>query len=845
MTPGIVDGQWPGKLIADYQRSDWLVIPILALGYVLLAVFALKFGTVQGNVTLIWPSLGLGLFVLLRFGIRLWLGVFIGALLAGLWIHDPLPLSLAIATGNTLDTLLGCWLLRRAKVNFEIRRLPDYYQLVLLGGLLAPLASALIGPTALLWSGYIHAAQWPGVFLHWWMGNSLGMILITPALIIWGQRPNFLDRHEHLWEALILWGLSIAAGLIVFIGWHPDWLPEKVGGNSFWVTPFLVWSAIRFGRHGVSLQLLLYYTQSLIGLSIGHGLFAQDLQATGLINFWLYHLTTCIAGMTLGISLHERRQAIAEVLAEKSRLRDVVDAIPFPLFLKDAQGAYLLVNQAFLRPFEREEADIIGKRSPDLMTQDSAIKMDHQDSQVLSLGVAQMVEAWLQYPNGSRALQQITKVPMRNDKGHIIGLVGLSQDITEQHLMEQERTLLYDTIAASHDEVYIFDADTLRFRFMNSTALQHLGYSLDQSATLTPLDLQPFFTLEDFRGLLAPLFMHEKPVQIFETMHKRQDSSLYPVEVHLQLFEGEQDRYFLAIAQDISHRIDAEHALRLAASVFEHSKQSILITDAEAHIVSVNEAFTRITGYASSEVIGKNPRILSSGTHGEAFYRAMWDTIHTAGSWSGEVWNRRKNGTLYVEWLDICLVKDETGRVTNFIGLSYDITERKAAEENIRHLAQHDFLTGLPNRTLFYDRFEQALAAAKRNQNHFALFFLDLNDFKQVNDTHGHRFGDELLKAVAQRLRDTMRATDTTCRLGGDEFVILVPEIESSEQALQLQRILIDKFNAPCVVAEQQIQVSFSIGHAVYPQQGDSMDALLEAADSAMYRVKKTEKSRQ
>ncbi len=845
MRPAPADTMWMRKLLTGYRASDLLAIPALAIAYLLLAIVVMKFGTVQGNVTLIWPSLGFGLFVLLRFGPRLWPGVFLGALSAGFWINDPWFLSFTIATANTLDALLGCWLLLPLSGRIKLRRLPDYFQLVLFGGLLAPLASAIIGPAALHLSGYISPDQIPVSILRWWMANTLGMILLTPALIILEQRHNLLARNEYLWEGLVLLTLSITVGLIVFSGMHPDWLPAGLAPMSFWVTPFLIWSAIRFGRHGVSLQLLMYFALSLFGISMHQGIFSHDLLTSGLINFWFYHLTTSVAGMTLGIALHERHEAEAEVCSEKARLRDVVDAIPFPLFLKDANGAYLLVNQAFLRPFNRPEDDIIGKRSPDLMPPDGAVQMDRQDQQVLSLGIAQRVEEWMQFPNGSRELHQITKVPMRDAGGHVIGLVGLSQNITERHAMELERARLYDTIAASHDEVYLFDADTLRFRFMNSTALQHLGYSLEQSRALTPLDLEPFFTPEDFRGLLAPLFMHEKTVQIFETMHKRMDGSLYPVEVHLQLFENGQERYFLAIVQDISHRIDAEHALRLAASVFEHSKQSILITDAETRIVSVNQAFTRITGYAEADVLGKNPRLLSSGTHGESFYRTMWDTILATGGWSGEVWNRRKDGTLYAQWLDICMVKDATGRVTNFIGLSYDITERKAAEENIRRLAQHDFLTGLPNRILFYDRFEQALAAAKRNQSHFALFFLDLNNFKHINDTHGHRFGDELLKAVAQRLSDSMRATDTTCRLGGDEFVILVPEIEHPEQAQKLQQILVEKFDAPCVVGGQPVQISFSIGHAVYPQDGDSMDALLEAADSAMYQVKKAEKARE
>lgn len=824
--------------VACYRRKDFAHIVVLAALYLVLAVIAMNFGTVKGNATIIWPSAGLGLFALLRFGTHLWPGIFLGAMSAGLWINDPVAVSFAIASGNTLDAVVGVWLLRLTVFNQKLHNLPDYYRLVMHGGLIATAISSLIGPLALYAAGFFAQDRLTDVALHWWMGNALGVALLTPTLLVCGRSPIFSPRDGSAWEALVLAGLSVSVGLMVFVGWHPDWLSPKVADMPFWVIPCLIWAALRFGRLGVSFLLILFFAQNLFGLLGGQGLFAQDMQESGLINFWCFHMISCIAGMTLGIALHERDHAADEVLAEKLRLRSVIDAIPFPIFLKDPHGVYVVVNKAASTTFGRKESDIVGKTVLDVLPAPQADGVLRQDQKVLSLGIAQFSEEWIHFPDARVELQEIYKTPLRDASGNIIGLVGHTHNITARRAAESERKLLYDTIAASHDEVYIFDASTLRFKFINATALENLDYSLEQSHTLTPLDIAPFFTPDDFRQILAPLFMLEKKVQIFETMHKRRDGSLYPVEIHLQLFESESDRYFLAIVQDISHRLESENALRLAASVFEHSKQAILITDAEARMLSVNQAFTRITGFSEQEAIGQNPRMLSSGTHDKAFYKAMWETVVNTGSWSGEIWNRRKDGDLYVEWLDICTVRNQAGRVINYIGLSHDITDRKAAEENIRHLAQHDLLTGLPNRTLFYDRFEQTLAAARRNQSRFALFFLDLNRFKDVNDTLGHRAGDELLKAVAARLTETMRATDTVCRLGGDEFVILTPEIETIGQAEVLSEKLIEKFSLPCAIQGSSILVSFSIGQALYPEHGESMDTLLEAADRAMYRDK-------
>ena len=214
---------------------------------------------------------------------------------------------------------------------------------------------------------------------------------------------------------------------------------------------------------------------------------------------------------------------------------------------------------------------------------------------------------------------------------------------------------------------------------------------------------------------------------------------------------------------------------RLAAQMFENSKEAMVITDRDNRIISVNPSFTRLTGYTREEAIGQNPRILQSGKHDQAFYKAMWESLSTLGYWRGDIWDRRKDGTQYPKFLAITANKDDDGEILNYSAIFYDITERKALEEELDYLAHYDALTGLPNRMLLQDRLEQSIAIAERHQQHFALLFIDLDGFKAVNDTFGHSNGDLLLQEVANRLLHCVREVDTVARLGGDEFVVLHP----------------------------------------------------------------------
>lgn len=289
---------------------------------------------------------------------------------------------------------------------------------------------------------------------------------------------------------------------------------------------------------------------------------------------------------------------------------------------------------------------------------------------------------------------------------------------------------------------------------------------------------------------------------------------------------------------DVTQRREREEALRLAGAVYGTVDEGILVTDAKGVIVAVNPGFSAITGYAAGEVIGKSPRVLSSGKNTPEFYREMWAQIDATGAWRGEVLNRRKSGGFYVEWLSIKRIVDADGQVTHYIGVFSDISERKASEERMRYLAHYDALTDLPNRTLLEDRAFQALSRARRDKTLVGILFFDLDRFKPVNDEFGHDVGDLLLQEVAKRVQACVRESDTVARLGGDEFVVVLPEIAQAQDAVTVAHKILASLNEPFEVAGHRLQIGASIGVAIYPEHGGDETMLLKNADAAMYQAK-------
>ena len=289
---------------------------------------------------------------------------------------------------------------------------------------------------------------------------------------------------------------------------------------------------------------------------------------------------------------------------------------------------------------------------------------------------------------------------------------------------------------------------------------------------------------------------------------------------------------------DISESRRAEEQLKLAFEAVRQSGEGILMTDAQQFILSVNPAFEAVTGYRADEVIGKTPALIASLRHDQHFYAAMNEALENTGYWRGEVWNQRKNGEIYPEWLGVSVVRENDGRPKYYVYIYSDMSERHAAQQRIEFLAHHDPLTGLPNRLLLRDRMEQAKALATRMHSRVALMFLDLDRFKTINDSLGHPVGDALLKEVVERLKSCVRESDTISRQGGDEFIILLNDVRDGESVSRVADKIHQRMGEPIMLGKHALITSFSIGIALYPDDGDEFDSLLQKADTAMYHAK-------
>jgi diguanylate cyclase (GGDEF)-like protein/PAS domain S-box-containing protein len=290
--------------------------------------------------------------------------------------------------------------------------------------------------------------------------------------------------------------------------------------------------------------------------------------------------------------------------------------------------------------------------------------------------------------------------------------------------------------------------------------------------------------------------------------------------------------------QDISERRAAEEQQRLAAMVLETMTEAVIVTDAERRIVSVNRAFARNTGYSPDELLGRTPAILKSGHHDQEFHRTMWETLRRTGQWQGEIWNRRRNGEIYPEWLMIHAVRDAEERVIRYVGVYSDVNRHEEVQRRLHRLAFYDGLTGLPNRELFGDRLRLALAQAHRKNEKVGVMFMDLDRFKDINDTLGHGVGDRLLQLVAERLKSTLREGDTIARIGGDEFTAILSGMRAPSDAVNVCEKTLKELERPAVLEGRSFSVTCSIGVSVFPDDGEDQDTLMKKADIAMYRAK-------
>jgi diguanylate cyclase (GGDEF)-like protein/PAS domain S-box-containing protein len=384
----------------------------------------------------------------------------------------------------------------------------------------------------------------------------------------------------------------------------------------------------------------------------------------------------------------------------------------------------------------------------------------------------------------------------------------------------------------------LFTADG-RLVSANRRAEELLGYD---SGALAGAPTSTIFTSEDDHRLAVaaffPRFARGESHSEEWCFRRRDGSTVWCLVSGTTLDMRRPHEGAVWVIADITERREAEEKLRLSATVLEHIADGVMVVDAHGRIVATNPAFTQITGYTEIEALGQHSSLTRSTRHDEAFYERLWCDLADTGFWRGEIWNTRKNGELYLEWLTVSAVRDHAGRVTHFVGVFSDITKAKESQDKLDHLAHHDALTALPNRLLFHDRLQHALARAAREGEQLAVLFIDLDRFKNVNDTLGHHVGDELLKQVARALAGRLRDGDTLARLGGDEFIVLLENVDGEHGARLVADKLVAMFEQPFTVSDYELFVTCSVGVSLFPRDAADPNIMVRNADVAMYQAK-------
>ena len=535
-------------------------------------------------------------------------------------------------------------------------------------------------------------------------------------------------------------------------------------------------------------------------------------------------------------------------------LNQILDTSSVAIFLIDMEGRVSRANQRMAEMFRCPMDKLQGGEYADLVHSSEREQGQRTLRALLdgSLSSADVDRLYWRADNSS-FWGHVTARRLTGPDGEVLGLVGVIADIEERKLAEQallKRNQQYDSLVSKIPVGIYTLRSTPQGRFAVDYASPRMAEILNLSVEAILADATSLFRVihpDDREGMMA---LNQQGIELLRPFDWKGRILADGVIKWLHMTslpepQSDGDVLWHGLVVDITERKQAEERLLLAASVFTHAREGIVITDADARIVDVNEAFTRITGYSRAEVLGQSPRLLKSGHHDKEFYEAMWSELLKNGHWSGEVWNRRKNGEMYAEMKTISAVRDEQGRIQQFVALFSDITPIKAHEQQLEQMAHFDVLTTLPNRVLLADRLHQAMAHVERSGQRLAVAYLDLDGFKAINDSYGHKTGDQLLIALAARMKSSLREGDTLVRLGGDEFVAVLFDLDDASFSTPMLSRLLEAAAQPVETEGRSLQVSASLGVTFYPQADDvDADQLLRQADQAMYQAKLAGKNR-
>ncbi|WP_371367672.1 EAL domain-containing protein [Pseudomonas sp. QL9] len=558
----------------------------------------------------------------------------------------------------------------------------------------------------------------------------------------------------------------------------------------------------------------------------------------------------CISGLAISLLSHLRLRTQRHLNAQRQLLDAVVTGTTDAIFVKDRDGRYQLANRAFAELLRVTPEEMLGNDDSLLFSDKQARQLREEDLALMREARTHSWEKSLTIRDGRVLDFLVTKGPIYDAAGQVRGVFGIAHDITARKRTEEalQRSETAMRMAQRLANVGNWEWDAASDRQLWSEQTYRIfGLPTDQPPP-------PFSELRHWFG--------EKDWTLIEEAASKalSQGEDFAVDAELRDQAGVQHwvsvrgygrrgsdgkvRQLYGALQDITERKLAELALHQAAMVFDSSHQGIIVVDPQMRISRVNPAFTRITGYTAEEVVGQRPNVLSSGLHDPAFYSELYASLARDGYWSGEVWNRRKSGETYPEMLSISVARDDQGQPLHYIGVFSDLTQIKSQADQLDRMAHFDPLTGLPNRRLLGDRLDQAIARSLRSSHSLAVCYLDIDDFKSINQQGGTALGDSLLVTVGDNLKHVLRSEDTLARLGDDEFVVLLTEIESVEDCSSSLDRMLAAINAPIATEAGEFRLSASIGVCIYPDDDVDAGLLLRHADQAMCLAKAAGKNR-
>jgi diguanylate cyclase (GGDEF)-like protein/PAS domain S-box-containing protein len=708
-------------------------------------------------------------------------------------------------------------------------------------------------------NGTMHWSWWG---LHpWRTGNGAvgGIVLFTVDITKRKQAEEMLrESEESLRESQNIAGLGSYVMDIRTGAWRSSEILDKLFGIDQGHEHTLEgWLSLTHPKDRT--MMILYFTDEVLGQGRSFDKEYRIVRSVDQAERWVHGLGKLefdAQGQPVKMrgtiqDITERKQADEALRENKELLQNFVEHAPASLAMFDREMRYLVVSHRYLVEVGLVGQEIIGHTNYEIEPWiPESWREDHRRG--MAGEVIQRDGDRLIKPDGIERWIRWGVFPWRTGNGDVGGIIITGEDITERRQAEvalrESKELFQLFIEHAPVGLAMFDRE-MRYLAASSRYLEE--------ASLVGREIigHPFYEI-----------FPEVPEHVKEA-HRRglageaarcdgerlelPDGTVRWIrwELHPWLTGNGAVGGVVLFVEEITEQRKAEERLRLAARVFTHASEGILITAPDGAILDVNDTFTQITGYTREEVLGRNPRLLNSGRQGKEFYTAMWRTLLEKGHWSGEIWNRGKDGRIYAEMLTISAVQDESGEVQQYVALFSDITTFKEHEQQLRHIAHYDVLTGLPNRVLLADRLNLAMAQFPRlNWNKaqprlrgqvMAVAYLDLDGFKEINDSHGHDVGDQVLAMVGRRMKKVLRKGDTLARLGGDEFVAVLLDLETPEASIPMLNRMLKAASQPMKIGDHDLQVSVSIGVTFYPQaEGAAADQLLRQADQAMYQAK-------